>query len=223
MPKQRGGAAIVFINGWGQGAGPGEGLYRLYDWACDRWYDQRRDLVLYRTHNGNHAETADLIQASGAVHIALTGYSRGAGRGCTELAAALADRGRVVDQMFLIDPVPRYRLIPANFLSLTRLGTYEVPANVLWAMSWRQVNKRGPFDPVGHKIKPVSEATKIAGEFYLGTKANLEKHVGHSESNWIVDYTVHHSNIDDHPRIHERVIASIAQKSPPPEPMPCAA
>ncbi len=222
-------AAIVFINGFGQGAGPDEGLYRLYRSACDRWYDRRRDLVLYRTWDSNHRKTAQLIKASGAKHVVLVGYSYGAGWGCTQMARHLAELGLVVHQLFLIDPVPRYRFIPAKIKSLTRGGVYVVPPTVRQVEVWQQVNKRGLFDPVGHEIT-WSKNTVVTGRTYIGSRQNLTLYAPPWNTvTKIQDPRVNHSNIDDDQAIHNAIINSITTQSPPPPPgpgsehRPCAA
>lgn len=220
--------AIVFINGFRQGAGPGEGLWRLYQRACNRWYDRRDSLVLYRTFDSNHEETAALINDSGAEYVALCGYSYGAGYGCTQLAAALSEHRHLIDDLFLIDPVPRYSLLPAKVLSLTRAMPYRVPVNVVRTHSFRQVHKRGPFDPVGHKLELGTTATCVVTDWILGGEQELKKYGDKTvwpasssgpgvRSEWRIDYTVNHSNIDDHQKIHDLVVATVALHAPPTE------
>lgn len=220
--------AIVFINGFRQGAGPGEGLWRLYRRACERWFDRRDSLVLYRTFDSNHEETAALINDSGAEYVALCGYSYGAGWGCTQLAAALADHRHLIDDLFLIDPVPRYTFLPAKVKSLTRGGHYRVPANVERVHAWRQVHKRGPFDPVGHPVELATTATRVMTDRILGPEGELKKYGDKVKwpasasgpgvtSEWLIDYTVNHSNIDDHQKIHDYIVAVMALHAPPPE------
>lgn len=221
-------SAIVFLNGFRQGAGPGEGLWRLYQTCCNNWFDRRSDLVIYRTWDSNHEETADLIDACKPQYITLAGYSYGCGWGCTQLAGHLADRRHLIDDLFLIDPVPRYKFLPAKVKSLTRGGHYRVPVNVHNVHAWRQVNKRGPFDPVGHRIELGTTATHVSTDRILGTEANLHQHGETVQwpassagpgttSQWLIDYTVNHGNIDDHQKIHEYIVARVALLAKPPQ------
>ncbi|MFP4145307.1 MAG: hypothetical protein ACLFV3_09200 [Phycisphaeraceae bacterium] len=208
--------AIVVLPGFQQWAGPGTGCWKLYNRLCRTYRDRTRSLVLLRAWDSDPKLTAALIDERHAATTIAIGYSYGAGWGVTQLADELDQLQRRIDVAFLIDPVPRYRFLPAKLLSLTRQGTYEVPANVTQAYSWRQVNKRSWDDPVGRPIRAADPSQTWTQELAVyGADMDLLHQHGGSNRNWRLDADIHHSNIDDRPEIHDAILTSIARAVAP--------
>jgi pimeloyl-ACP methyl ester carboxylesterase len=159
--------------------------------------------VMLRPFDANWRRIADRIHQDsdrGAL-VAFVGHSYGCGWGLKRLARFLDENGRKIDMAFLIDPVIRWFqwLTPLNFLSLTRIGDFKLPANVTSAWSWRQVNNR----PQGRFVP--SPRNDFVHRYVYGSKAALAKRARPGLEEQCVDAGVTHSTIDGLPAIHRSI------------------
>lgn len=138
--------AVVLLTGFTQLAKTDTGLFALAT-RLRHLFPWRDEVPLIRldTWNGrrgwslgvNQEENANQIMAAKPDAIALVGYSYGAGAGLLGygpgmgLVEALRRRGRHVDYLALIDPVPRFRPWWAS-------STLEIPDCVRRVDAWRQ-------------------------------------------------------------------------------------
>ncbi len=197
--------AIICLLGFTQWSGPGTGLYRLHDRFVERYFDRRTSLVLLRRWNSDHEETAELIRHRNMKTVIAIGYSYGCGHALVQLSKHLGRRAIAIDAAFLIDPVPRYRLLPLKVLSLTRFGKFKVAHNVRSVWSWRQLNAR----PFGRRVIAMSDQTVVHDEVVFGSAAELKRRTGRSKSvhgDRVINSVIGHNEIDDNAMIHEAII-----------------
>lgn len=208
-------AAIICLPGFRQTWGPGgSGLWTLYEELAAAYYDRRTHLVLLREWDSDAAATARLIASRSPRIVLAIAYSYGAGWGLPQLAEALAPPYQI-DLAYLVDPVPRWGLLPAKLLSLTRWGDYELPPTVCAADYWRQLNA-APFGrrPVPHPDAP--EPPVITPRRIYGTLANIQRHAKRDERPHTRVSAIDHSAIDDSAEIRREILASIAKLTAPP-------
>lgn len=198
-------AAIILFTGYTQDWGPGTGLWRLRDKIAQRYYDRRRYLVALRTWNDSSEAAAELVRWAKPRSLYVIGYSYGCGWATTQFADALNGE-RAIDSLFAVDPVPRWRFAPLKVISLTRWGTYKVPANVRMAYGYRQVNG----SPYGRKLE-AQNGTHLHTRMVFGSHDNLKEHAAGESSYWQRTPGADHSWIDDHPSVHDDIIGLLDQ------------
>jgi len=201
--------AIVIYPGFRQTTGPRTGVFTLHDRISHSFPDRNHHLLLLRPWNTNHRADAERIEYADPVTTVVVGYSYGCGWAVPQLAKHLRRKGRYIDALFLIDPVPRYRLLPAKALSLSRFGKYTVPANVRTVWCWRSANKARWTSPVGRPIRKLGSQTTIVSQQVLGSLANLERYEMRYRDAWQVNDVVSHVNIDDLKEIHDVIVGAI--------------
>jgi hypothetical protein len=112
MPDDCCRAAVAVLPGFRQRLTPGIGLGKLYDrleqGPCR---DRTQTWLGLRTWNGDHEATAAWIDARDPDMTLAVAYSYGAGWALGKLADALRKYRRRIDHVYLIDPVPRYRML----------------------------------------------------------------------------------------------------------------
>lgn len=202
-------AAVIVLPGFHQRPVPTIGLGRLYrdlEHGCCR--DRREVWLGMRTWHADHAATAQWIADADAEVIVAVAYSYGAGWALTKLARALQALGHNIDQAYLIDPVPRYRLWPLKAISMTRWGSYHLPPNVLRTDYWRQVNDA----PYGRAVVH-PDGLPVTCRGLYGSHSLLLRHRATSERGapQHVDSGVGHTNIDDRADIRAAILREVAE------------
>lgn len=203
-------ASIITIPGFRQDDGPKSGLAKLHGKLIER-YPGRNHVypVALRTWDDDMWTLAAHIVDRDPDVTVVVGYSYGCGWGTPQLAEALAQYGRKIDLLCAIDPVPRFRFLPAKAISLTRWGKYKVPHNVIDCIYWRQVNG-SPFGRVpDHPV----ERLQCGGVW--GTSGNLAKHATYFERACRHYSRDSHADLDDRPDIHARIIELIDERIDP--------
>ena len=193
-------AAIITCPGFRQTAGTRFGLSKLHRRLVQAFPNREAVYPLaLRAWNEDMYSLAEQVNDYDPEFTAFIPYSYGAGWALVKFSEVLQDFGRGVDIAYLIDPVPRYRFLPAKLISLTRKGSYEVPRNVIDVKYWRQVNAT----PYGRAPSHPEHRTECIAVY--GTEKNkkhaLERELHHWEYS---DDT--HNHIDDREDIHDYII-----------------
>lgn len=203
-------AAVISLTGYTQPASYRVGLGILHRRIEAMLYDRRRWWTAIQTWNSDHATTAQRIDDLNPTQIIVTGYSYGCGWALKELAHELDKLGRSIDMAYLVDPVPRYKLLPAKVISLTRWGRYELPANVLHAWYWRQVNG----SPFGRAVvHPDGMPVECRG--VIGSSPNLAHHLDSEievDAKRLVSSASDHTTIDNNLAIHNYIISDLSRR-----------
>lgn len=193
-------AAVVTFAGFTQAPSPTVGVGRLHARIEQLLHDRRRESVELRSWDSDFDALAAWITAKQPDQIIVIGYSYGCGWALKQFAARMKQLGRSIDLAFLIDPVPRFRVLKP--LAYTRAGKYKIPANVEETHYWRQLNA-GPYgrEPVHPDAKPV-----ICRRVY-GAEANIRRYATPEESlAGYRDTGATHSTIDDRDAIHDAIL-----------------
>ena len=209
--------AITTASGFTERAGERTGMQMIH-WALrDRYARRPEHWISHHAWHEDATSVAEQIELGAHRDRLVTicvGYSWGAGRFARRFARALEDRGRTLDLLLLIDPVPCSWGLLRKLVAITRLGTYSVPGNVGQVRTWRQVNKRAWWDPVGRPLRlEDSAATEFAGETVLGERSNLVRHA--TQSRWapqtyeVARPHIHHGSIDNDLIVRGAVLRAI--------------
>lgn len=223
MPKT---AAFIVINGLGQDVTPSVGLFNFYWLVFHLFYDRRDTLIMHITEDADMSVVAWHIDKHNPIEIHIAAYSLGAGRGTDNLAPELEARGRVIDSLYLIDPVQDTGWLgKLSWLRPAALGwsgrdlVYRAPRNVAEVHSWRQVNHRSPFQPVGHRVVATNKQTTVHPELVYGDSFNLRKYAADvPEAQRRLSYDMTHATIDNDPDIHRQIVELLTKRIKPPEP-----
>src|SRR3990167_4247109 len=167
---------IVTIGGFTEPPSEWTGTARL-NYRLRLLYSTASCMVFHRCWTDDFDELSRIMRQwasqSRQVKTVVIAYSWGCGRGVSRLAAALGKQGMCISRLLLVDPVirpgstlPADRVLGVLFavkslVALTKLGKFEVPANVKRVASFRQNNGR----PFGRQLKLASNATKILNEY----------------------------------------------------------
>lgn len=222
--------ALVVISGFSQRLGERSGMSRLYWSLRERFSTSPRHFVIEQEWRDDMKQLArklarNCARATNGLPVmttAVVGYSWGCGLGVTRLCAQLARYDLPVNLLCLVDPVPKrpgWFLSPRQLYALSRIGVYDVPEKVRAVRSWRTVNKAGPFSPVGRVARRTNPATIEYPETIFGRNNRQLDRYGKRrqyEPNgvWslqVLDPSVTHNTIDDHPRVHREIIDAVRE------------
>ncbi len=204
-------AAVAVLPGFTQRLTPRIGLGKLYDrLESGPCRDRTHTWLGMRTWDGDHEATAAWIKKRMPERVIAIAYSYGAGWALRKLAAALSAEGMVIHHAYLIDPVPRFRFLPAKVISLTRMGTLTLPGNVVACDYWRQLNG----SPYGRRVVHPDRGDAVTCRGLFGAAGSYRHAHAGERRTAAVSYRsdVGHAEIDDQPEIHDFILDDIARR-----------
>jgi len=203
-------AAIKLNFGFTQHLEPGAsiGFYELYK-KLALVYPSRTDTWLgMRQWNESPKRSAHVILDNSPVKIIDVNFSWANGYAIPRYAKALANWGRPIHLLIMVDPV-FYRPPRWATSSLWRSNKpFIIPHNVRRVVSIQTANKANWNSPWGcHPLKCKNGNTRVTQIVVFGSNHNL-KYADHA-TRVIVDPTVTHENIDQDRRTHDFIIKAI--------------
>lgn len=196
-------ATLLFL-GFLQDRTPNHDLYNLHDEIGRRFHDRRQHLVELNRWDADPDDVYARWAAHDPRYTSLIGFSYGVGWGMRRFLERLNREGRMVDRVYCIDGVPRWRFPPLRWLSLTRYGKIELPGNVEHIMSWRQLNDT-PYGRIVH-------GPHVESSLYcFGSATNLRKY-RKADEQIIFDPTLNHYNIARHPGIRKMILGRLGEE-----------
>ena len=203
---------VLVFAGWRQTVDPradGVGMVRLTERIRREFRGRKGHACLLYPWDTAPMIAVQSLEALRPRKLVVVAYSYGAGWALPRFAEALCEqgRGRRIDLACLVDPVPRWRFAPLRWISLTRWGTYTVPAGVDRIAYWRQVNS----SPFGRAAMPADHYATLHAEAF-GAHELLRRHrLRHEKA--CASEAVGHDNIDEREDVHRDILRLISEEA----------
>jgi len=184
------------------------GVHELHKKLCDIYFDRREYWLGIRKWDDDPKSMVASILDRSPTNIIDISYSWGAGNGSIKFAEELEKVNRSVDLLVLIDPVVRKFPYLSAIFGNSRI---KVPKNVDNVLLFRTVNKEKLWSPWGRDIKLSNDKTRIVDKYIFGTMRNLQQYNKKNKFHKVMEMIprTFHSNIDEHPIVHNKIIEMI--------------